>query len=320
MLAEISYGRCGRRRPDADVGGLMIAMLMCLVVLSGCGGSQDPNAAATANSATGLPPDLHSCTRLDIRYGPEVMLNSGDDKSLFSPEEIASVTRSEPVLVEDPEKIGAFAGFVASGTLISPKMLPYGPTARISCFRNEALVASLSAVHDVVIILDDNQGFRYSGSYSYLGWRGAVMAEVLPLTPQLHAFQMRRACAHNLWSLNWNIKDCWEREKTDIPPAEWCDALIRYQAGVSPGIEFRALVHPAGKEGECHYAMNVNCRADSPADMVLLFETKAGWNQHGGPGLFTFDNHDPRGGLVLLNDGTVKFIRTEEDLKQLRWE
>ena len=48
-------------------------------------------------------------------------------------------------------------------------------------------------------------------------------------------------------------------------------------------------------------------------------ELKAGWNQHGGPELFTFDNHDPRGGCVLLNDGTVKFIRTEEELKQLRW-
>ena len=53
--------------------------------------------------------------------------------------------------------------------------------------------------------------------------------------------------------------------------------------------------------------------------MVLLFETKAGWNQHGGPELFTFDNHEPKGGCVLLNDGTVKFIRTEEELQKLRW-
>ena len=50
--------------------------------------------------------------------------------------------------------------------------------------------------------------------------------------------------------------------------------------------------------------------------------------------LFTFDNHDPKrlapivlpspqrssgGGCVLLNDGTVKFIRTEEELHALRW-
>jgi hypothetical protein len=52
---------------------------------------------------------------------------------------------------------------------------------------------------------------------------------------------------------------------------------------------------------------------------VLLFETKAGWNQYGGSELFTFDNHEPRGGCVLLNDGTVKFIRTTEELRQLRW-
>ena len=50
------------------------------------------------------------------------------------------------------------------------------------------------------------------------------------------------------------------------------------------------------------------------------FETKAGWNQHGGSEeLFTFDNHDPKGGCVLLNDGTVKFIRTAEELRLLRW-
>ncbi|MDI9432852.1 MAG: hypothetical protein QM570_14145 [Planctomycetota bacterium] len=65
--------------------------------------------------------------------------------------------------------------------------------------------------------------------------------------------------------------------------------------------------------------MNAACEANSPPDMVLLFETKAGWNQHGGPELFTFDNHDPKGGCVLLNDGTVKFIRTEEELHALRW-
>jgi hypothetical protein len=36
--------------------------------------------------------------------------------------------------------------------------------------------------------------------------------------------------------------------------------------------------------------------------------------------LFTFDHHDPKGGCVLLHDGTVKFIRTEEELHALRWE
>jgi hypothetical protein len=52
-----------------------------------------------------------------------------------------------------------------------------------------------------------------------------------------------------------------------------------------------------------------------PNDLVWL-----GWNQYGGAELFTFDNHDPKGGCVLLNDGTVKFIRTEEELYTLCWE
>jgi hypothetical protein len=67
------------------------------------------------------------------------------------------------------------------------------------------------------------------------------------------------------------------------------------------------------------YAMNSNCRDGSPDDMVFLFESKPGWNQHGGPELFAFDNHEPRGGCVLLSDGTVKFIRTEAGLHALRW-
>ena len=67
------------------------------------------------------------------------------------------------------------------------------------------------------------------------------------------------------------------------------------------------------------YAVNPHCEPNSPADTVLLFEATAGWNQHGGPERFTFDNHDPQGGCVLLNDGTVKFIRTKEELQQLRW-
>ena len=107
-------------------------------------------------------------------------------------------------------------------------------------------------------------------------------------------------------------------------PNVWCDAMLlgayykmRYH------IDTEDIVHPlscpSAGEGKNHYAMNPNCQPNSSGDMVLLFETKAGWNQHGGPELFTFDNHEPKGGCVLLNDGTVKFIRTEEELNALRW-
>ena len=86
----------------------------------------------------------------------------------------------------------------------------------------------------------------------------------------------------------------------------------------SPPDETDPLIQPV-ESWVSDYAMNSNCREGSPDDMVFLFESQPGWNQHGGPELFTFDNHDPKGGFVLLNDGIVKFIRTKEELRQLRW-
>ncbi|HPC96080.1 MAG TPA: hypothetical protein PLU87_14130 [Sedimentisphaerales bacterium] len=109
-------------------------------------------------------------------------------------------------------------------------------------------------------------------------------------------------------------------------PDEWADRILQRRIAERGTDDPRAVeyiaeqfVCPSAGDGRCHYAMNPDCEPNSPADMVLLFETKAGWNQHGGPELFTFDNHDPKGGCVLLNDGTVKFIRTEEELHALRW-
>ena len=105
-------------------------------------------------------------------------------------------------------------------------------------------------------------------------------------------------------------------------PRSWCDAmeaLYGWHTSETYLSHMKAHVCPGVNEGRSTYAMNPNCKYDSSPDTVLLFETKAGWNQYGGPELFTFENHDPKGGCVLLNDGTVKFIRTKEELRQLRW-
>ncbi len=123
------------------------------------------------------------------------------------------------------------------------------------------------------------------------------------------------------------MADLYPKIKLIYPaPRNWCDALEWAFAGTrvrskrhEVDLIMKFHVCPSVGEGKNHYAMNPNCKPDSPTDMVLLFETKAGWNQHGGPELFTFDNHDPKGGCVLLNDGTVKFIRTTEELNKLRW-
>ncbi len=127
---------------------------------------------------------------------------------------------------------------------------------------------------------------------------------------------LRKEMNLHIESLKKRYKDLYSNSKLVYPdPTNWCDALgFAYSKS-----EMKILICPSASEGKCYYAMNPNCGPNSPGDMVLLFETKAGWNEHGGPELFTLDNHDPRGGCVLLNDGTVKFIRTEEELNALRW-
>ena len=56
----------------------------------------------------------------------------------------------------------------------------------------------------------------------------------------------------------------------------------------------------------------------TPPDMVLLFETHAGWNQSGGPEILTTDNHQGDGCNVLFVDSHVEFVRTK-DLNDLKW-
>jgi hypothetical protein len=149
-------------------------------------------------------------------------------------------------------------------------------------------------------------------------------------TPEIQPFQSRMQCAANLKN-RWH----WLRLYHEISsvrrrfsilarrpaypaPATWRGDMVRAY-GTIEVLDHDILKCPAMTAGRSHYAMNPNCAYNSPRDLVLLCETRAGWNQHGGPELFSFDNHDPPGGLVLLNGGTVEFIRTEEELRQRRW-
>lgn len=97
---------------------------------------------------------------------------------------------------------------------------------------------------------------------------------------------------------------------------KWCDLLLAHPThSFVVSVSFRC---PAHKNHKCSYAMNPNCEPNSPGDMVLLFETKDGWNQFGGPQLLTFDNHGGKGCNILFNDGHIEFIRPSQASK-LKW-
>lgn len=209
--------------------------------------------------------------------------------------------------------------------------------ADLTCYRKDGSMVSLTLYGDAYIATPDGQVFRCPEGIPRLRM----------LSPKVQAFDLRMQCAADLRSLWHRLRlyyiaqltptthhDFWQRylqhgytvppdalehsEKAYPLPTQWCDALRRgYRLSESSGTSNQEF--PIAGKGKCHYAMNPNCGFDSPGDMVLLFETTTGWNQHGGPELFSLKNHDPRGGNVLLNDGTVKFIRSKEELRNLKW-
>ncbi|MHC4737548.1 MAG: hypothetical protein ACYS9Y_01455 [Planctomycetota bacterium] len=95
--------------------------------------------------------------------------------------------------------------------------------------------------------------------------------------------------------------------------AKWCDLLV--QNGYATEKLFRC---PGNKKDPCGYAMNANVEPNSPADVVLLFDAKGGWNQYGCSELLTPENHKGKGCNILFNDGHVEFVKPK-NLSKLNW-
>jgi len=255
--------------------------------------------------------------------------------------------------VTDQAQINAFAQEVSHDTyprwLGVLALLPIAkdPPTKIVGYRPWGRRVSLSIYSSAEIM---------AGGYffSYYPRQGVSLAHLDP--PGLESLRARGDCGmHMCWLIYLSLRGGPPPVRPHFEPNHWCDTILDnardhymgpgdnsekvrmypdiYLAGVftCPGIHVCPSVYDYRRVRESSassqpaatwisdYAMNPNCREDSPKDMIFLFESKPGWNQHGGPELFTFDNHDPKGGLVLLNGGEVKFIRTREELKQLRW-
>jgi len=110
-------------------------------------------------------------------------------------------------------------------------------------------------------------------------------------------------------------------------PNKWCDLLIEHarvtpRQLVCPSLVIRLPIigtrftRPAPARGVCSYAMNPNCKADSPPDTVLLFESNLGWNQYGGPEILSTASHQQIGSNVLLRETSVYFYK---DASRLNW-
>jgi hypothetical protein len=299
------------------------------------------------------PPDLDACTRIEVHYGSGALDYFFPDT--FIQEAILSVTEREHVrsydtwTVTDPEQIRALAYRISQGEYRGrlQGIIDDTPTD-VVFYRGSHLVASFSIYPTMPTVVANRRRFAYRPGF-------LSMSSLDP--PAIKPLKVRWECAMNLSGLLFG--GLWYgRERPPCPdPNQWCDVIVQtmrrmhitdyrldgktrrqYPDTVIARRFACPAVHaptdandvyslpdetdPSSQRADSwvsDYAMNSNCTEGSPDDMVFLFESQPGWNQHGGPELFTFDNHDPKGGCVLLNDGTVKFIRTKEELQQLRW-
>jgi hypothetical protein len=286
---------------------IFLCILMMIFAISSC--RKQPQSALPLEPP---PPDISDCTHIELRYSPSKLEYFIHNQGLFSPEEVNDVESLIPTIIDDPEFINALAHDVKQGTFHGyyEGRLAIKYSINIIGYQNDefktAFLKSCNYIH--------------TGSKTYIYenevWPSLEKLKSQSLTAKIKPLGLRNKCAANIALLrSFIIEDPLTQRKQYPVPSEWCDILLRrYPPGGTE--QFKC---PSAGEGKSHYAINPNCRPDSPADMVLIFETTDGWNQHGGPELFTFDNHDPKGGCVLLNDGTVKFIRTKEELQQLRW-
>lgn len=138
------------------------------------------------------------------------------------------------------------------------------------------------------------------------------------LEPKLR-YSPKIICGTNMSGIGKAILAYSASHNSKLPtPEKWCDLLIEEKLIVKEKLICKGAAE-TGDEGPCNYAMNLNCRPDSPNDVVLLFETSGGWNQHGGPEMLTLENHQGKGCNILFSDGYVEFVKAE-DIGKLNWE
>jgi len=143
------------------------------------------------------------------------------------------------------------------------------------------------------------------------------MGIMMPAFARARQLAFRMTCGENLVGLGKAMAIYADNNNGRFPTSsKWCDLLVE-QTQVAP-TQFRCR---GTEEGPSNYAMNRFAEGlgpGAPPNMVLLFETYAGWNQAGGAEILTVENHVRDGCNVLFMDGHVGFVRPEF-LQRLQW-
>lgn len=232
---------------------------------------------------------------------------------MVSSEELKRLNKTKEIVVTDRKDIEAALSRIRRGKYDGAREgLPRIKTStELRFYRGETLMNELTIYGGNIKTMDDVWYYYY---YGYL-------ASLDMLSKELRPFFERALCAKQILELSNYIYK--ENSDSYVNPESWCNEVSSEVSRELSDIDLvgakRYGIFNCPSIDICCYAMNPNCKPNSIVEMVVLFESKPGWNQHGGPELFTFDNHEPKGGCVTFNDGTVRFIRTREELNKLNW-
>ncbi len=135
-------------------------------------------------------------------------------------------------------------------------------------------------------------------------------------TPQIDC-QGVLACGFKLKQLHTALQQYAKEDPNGQYPApeKWCDVVME-----KTNLNANAFRCPRDYKGPCSYALNPGVRFDSAGDVVLLFETDPGWNQHRQQELLRVRNHRDftrKTVNVVTNNGRVF---GEEELAELKWQ
>ena len=150
-----------------------------------------------------------------------------------------------------------------------------------------------------------------------------LMGILLPALNSVKMAAQKVVCATNMSALGKAIYVYAGDYDGKFPTSsQWCDLLIEYT-----DVDEQIFCCPAASEYDafdtsrriCSYAMNENATdVNAPGDMVLLFETAAGWNQSGGREMLISESGHINGCNILFVEGNVEFVLTE-NLDDLKW-